>query len=351
MKNGMNQVCKYFLNQKAGMFTIFLFFLLLAGALGNAVLRQAKAKSAAPPPPANDVLWQDVNRLLLPRNEADSPSITRSARTLRLNREMLARTLSKAPLETSGATTKGTTHETLLSLPLPAGGFAQFRLEASPVLPPTLAAKYPQIQSYRGEGVGVAATMRCDWSPRGFYAAIMHGNQLINIHPLTFVAPLTISSLAPNAIQANNPIPTDTSLVQASVVVGGPGFNLTDNGTNFVNVAVGKFNRLDRITTFVSATQLMVALTAGQSASLFFVSPTQINYLHPDELKAGLATVSITNVAGIVTCELLQIERVAPALFTADVQYLRGDGSEHYDSITTFDTATNCIVGVSAEVL
>ena len=158
-------------------------------ALGNAVLRQAKAQQAfAPPPSASDELWQDVSRLSIPQQEAASTTIARSARTLRLNRETLVRTLSQAPLETQGATTKGTTHETLLSLPLPAGGFAQFRLETSPVLPAPLAAQFPQIQSYRGEAVGLAAsnaTMRCDWSPRGFHATIMQGNQLINIQPLS----------------------------------------------------------------------------------------------------------------------------------------------------------------------
>ncbi len=182
MKNETPLTIKAFFTRKHGVFTALFFFLLLAGALGNVALRQAKAKQSSTPPlpPANEELWQDVNRLSLPASEAATTTILRSARTLRLNREVLARTLAKAPPETKGAT-----NETLLLLPLPAGGFAQFRLENSSVLPPTLAAKYPQIQSYRGEGVGVAATMRCDWSPRGFHATIMQGNQLISIQPLS----------------------------------------------------------------------------------------------------------------------------------------------------------------------
>jgi hypothetical protein len=73
---------------------------------------------------------------------------------------------------------KGTTHETLLSLSLRAGGFAQFWPEAPSVLLASLAAKRPQIQIFRGEAVGLATTLRCDWSPRYFHATIRQRNEL-----------------------------------------------------------------------------------------------------------------------------------------------------------------------------
>ena len=107
----------------------------------------------------------------------------------------------------------------------------------------------------------------------------------------------------------------------------------------------------------LGGTRVTITDNAGheQSAPLFFISSTQINYLLPSELSDGLATLTITNAAGVMTRGLLQIERVAPALFTADasgkgwaaadVQYLRSDGSERYDRIAAFDLTTNRIVG------
>jgi hypothetical protein len=55
-----------------------------------------------------------------------------------------------------------------------------------------------------------------------------------------------------------------------------------------------------------------------QSAPLFFVSPTQINYLLPRGLAAGLATVTATNSNGALSREQLQLSPTAPAFFTAN---------------------------------
>lgn len=54
------------------------------------------------------------------------------------------------------------------------------------------------------------------------------------------------------------------------------------------------------------------------SAPLFFVSPTQINYLLPRGLTAGLATVTTTNSNGALSREQLQLSPTAPAFFTAN---------------------------------
>ena len=131
---------------------------------------------------AQEVLWQDVKRSALSGYRAETLQIARSFRTLKLNRQAFLRQVNDAPLEAPQ-----TESATLLTLPLPDGSFAQFRLEESPVMPTSLAAKYPAIKSYRGVAVdNPNLVMRCDWSPRGLHATILSQDQWISVHPLAY---------------------------------------------------------------------------------------------------------------------------------------------------------------------
>ena len=66
---------------------------------------------------------------------------------------------------------------------------------------------------------------------------------------------------------AQNPVPqVNQPLVPASVVPGGPGANLTVNGSGFVSGARINFNGSPRSTRFVSASQLKTKLTAADIA-------------------------------------------------------------------------------------
>lgn len=59
--------------------------------------------------------------------------------------------------------------------------------------------------------------------------------------------------------------------------------------------------------------------TTGVAASLFFVSPGQINYLVPMNVPVGPTTVEVIDAQGKVLVRgLLEVERVAPGLFTAN---------------------------------
>ncbi len=140
------------------------------------------AASAPPHNPAPDALWQDVKRASLSGYRAESWPVARSFRTLKLNRQAFLRQVNQAPLEAPQ-----TESTTLLTLPLPDGSFVPFRLEESPVMPTSLAAKYPAIKSYRGVAVdNPNLVMRCDWSPRGLHATILSQDQWISLHPLAY---------------------------------------------------------------------------------------------------------------------------------------------------------------------
>jgi len=72
-------------------------------------------------------------------------------------------------------------------------------------------------------------------------------------------------------------------------------------------------------------TRVEVADSRGTSraALLFFVSPGQINYLIPAGTATGTARVTVTSGAGGTAGGTVEIERVAPALYTANA---RGTG-------------------------
>ncbi|MGE0882993.1 MAG: pre-peptidase C-terminal domain-containing protein [Blastocatellales bacterium] len=76
-----------------------------------------------------------------------------------------------------------------------------------------------------------------------------------------------------------NPAPTVTTISPTSTAVGGQGFTMTVNGTNFVPGAMVQWNGANRITTFVSSTQLTAQITATDIAS------------------SGTATVNVVNPA------------------------------------------------------
>ncbi len=75
--------------------------------------------------------------------------------------------------------------------------------------------------------------------------------------------------------------------------------------------------------TLLAGTRVTITDSAGTErvAPLFFVSPGQINYLVPAETRSGPARVTVNGGPGHFLSGLLQVEEVAPGLFSAN-----GDG-------------------------
>jgi uncharacterized protein (TIGR03437 family) len=90
-------------------------------------------------------------------------------------------------------------------------------------------------------------------------------------------------------------------------------------------------------------------------AGLFFVSPTQINYLLPAELATGVARVTIS-ANGKTSIGLIDVAPIAPSFFTANADggglaaavllRVRSDGSQSYESVARFDETENRSVAV-----
>lgn len=114
--------------------------------------------------------WQDAPG----HNRPDGLDNTAEFRSLTL--DLAALKSSVAQQNASGIT---------LSLPRPDGGFTDFVLSDSGVMPGELAARYPQIRSY--SGVDVAGNhVRVDISPLGVNAMVFARDGIWMVRPLTF---------------------------------------------------------------------------------------------------------------------------------------------------------------------
>jgi hypothetical protein len=149
---------------------------LLALLLAGGVAAQRPSIPADVPPAQNATIWRDVaesgtavkgQRLIVPDRY----------RTLAADLTALDALLAAAPQEAKVGVRASAA---IISLPLPDGGFGRFRFVNSPIMAPALAAQYPAITTYLGQGIDdPAATVRFDRTPAGFHAMILSpgGNQ------------------------------------------------------------------------------------------------------------------------------------------------------------------------------
>ena len=120
---------------------------------------------------ASPELWQDVSESSIAASAHKPAGGPSSYRTVRLNTDLFAEILAKAPME---FTAPAKQREVLLSLPKPGGGFARFRIEESPILSPELASRMPAWKTYSGRGIDdPTAVLRFSWSPEGLSAMVL----------------------------------------------------------------------------------------------------------------------------------------------------------------------------------
>jgi hypothetical protein len=151
---------------------------------GNTTSPPAATMSLSPFAPGMDQadasLWETVdeasiiptgNRLLIPAKY----------RTVRLNKDALAGLLARAPLEFTRAAQE---NPPIITLPMPDGSLARFSFEESPIMEQGLADKYPDLKTYRAQGIDdPTATMRFDWLPTGFHAMVLSSAGTVLVDP------------------------------------------------------------------------------------------------------------------------------------------------------------------------
>src|SRR5690242_9015718 len=166
-------------------FTRLLLCLLLFGGtiLFYAYLSSEPSAGAAPAAQkSEDGIWSSVDENTV--SIAGSLRRTKTARPqhrVRLDKSALERVLRQAPMEFSDAASRSIV---VITLPMPDRTFARFRIEESPIMEASLAAQFPEIKTYQGQGIDdPTATTRFDLTPRGFHAIVLSPSDTIYVDP------------------------------------------------------------------------------------------------------------------------------------------------------------------------
>jgi Metallo-peptidase family M12B Reprolysin-like len=102
-------------------------------------------------------------------------------RAVTLNRSVLEQALRRAPMEFGSAAKE---QRVILTLPAPDGRFLRFSITESPILASELAARFPEIKTYSGQGIDEpGATTRFDWTPAGFHAIVLSQKGTVLVEP------------------------------------------------------------------------------------------------------------------------------------------------------------------------
>ncbi|MEO6182010.1 MAG: reprolysin-like metallopeptidase, partial [Verrucomicrobiota bacterium] len=132
--------------------------------------------------PPGRKLWQSVEKI--PQNRPASDAWVhpeKNFHAFNVDQASLRAELARVPKEFSNEARVAPGE---ISLPMPDGTLARFQIVESPVMAPELAAKFPEIKTYLGQGLDdPSASVRFDVSPSGFHGQILSPKGAVYIDP------------------------------------------------------------------------------------------------------------------------------------------------------------------------
>jgi hypothetical protein len=169
------------MNKQSQQWLLMLTIVVLSAA---ALFQQAGTGAASKLNTSPDGLWQEIDEAALvasPDVQTRRPARPQSYRVVQLDQKALTPLLAQAPMEFTEA---ARTAPVVMTLPMPDGAFARFRIQESPVMSPALARQFPDMKTYSGYGLDdPTATARLDWSPAGFHAMVLSAGDTVYIDP------------------------------------------------------------------------------------------------------------------------------------------------------------------------
>lgn len=154
--------------------TIFILFAVCSSAL-------AQSQSQSP-----DRLWQalDAERTSVDVSQLSGlTAVPRAFRPFRLDRARLTDLLQRSRPSLSAVSTCNGVE---MTLPKPTGDlWLRFCVRESSIMEPALAAQFPTLKSYEGQGIDdPATTARLDWTEKGLHAIVLSPTETFVIDPL-----------------------------------------------------------------------------------------------------------------------------------------------------------------------
>lgn len=180
--------------------------------------------------------------------------------------------------------------------------------------------------------------------------------------------PREVVDVTANAVAANFNSGTLT-FAQSMAIVSAAGFS--NSALSIESIAATFGSRLSTQTQIATAlplpnalagTNVVVRDSAGieRPAPLFFVSPTQINFLVPAGTANGAAIITATSSDGALSVANVEIAAVAPALFSAAsdgggvavaiVQRVKANGATSSEPIASYDLAQSKFVALPIDL-
>ncbi len=131
----------------------------------------------------NNRIWQDTEASRISQAISERDNLPDAYRTVTLDENALKDELRNIPLESNGNVERS---GSVFSLPMPDGGFQNFKIVESPIMEPELSAKFPEIKTYMGKGIDdPSRTVRFGWTSLGFHALILSTSDAVFIEPLS----------------------------------------------------------------------------------------------------------------------------------------------------------------------
>jgi uncharacterized protein (TIGR03437 family) len=161
------------------------------------------------------------------------------------------------------------------------------------------------------------------------------------------------SGSAPNSVASVSAASFSADALAANSIVAAFGTKLATSSAS---------SSAQPLPTSLADTTVKVRDSAGieRLASLFFVSPGQVNYLMPAGTANGAATITVTSSDATISTGTLNIVSVAPGLLSANangqgvaagvVLRVKADNSQVIEPLVSFDTAQNRFVAVPIDV-